>query len=281
MDTETSLTFCLKEWRAFLVLAESLNSIIAISFETTGLPIEFTIQDLDLYQVTLFMSTLSNDLDSSRNVSGIPSSQMVNNSKRAHEATVDEELNTLLKKPKGRTKRASSPGSKVQDSNPDIEDYTNNESGNAASSSASSRHENNRLTVARNGGGNMLELPTLSNSCVSSVSPRATASRTVVPDMNELEVIFIGDTEDDTTLSNMPIEANPVYPTLRTSQDTLNSSTAKDEFVVPESPVDSGRRKTAISLFRRCYEPSIRLNNMTAFNNVLADDSDEEEGDRD
>lgn len=279
VDTETSLTFCLKEWRAFLVLAESLNSIITIHFETTGLPIEFSIQDLDIYQVTLFMSTLSNDLDSSRNISGIPfengASQTANNSKRVHEENVDEELNVLLKKPKGRTKRAPSPVSRIHESNPDIEDYTNNESGSAASSSAG--HQNDRLTVARNGG-NMLELPSLSSRCVSPVSHRAAATSPVAaaaPEQpNDLEVIFIRDTEDDNTLSNMPIDGNRECPS---SLETLHGSMAHDGLGAADVG-SGGRRKKTISLFRRCYEPSLLLNNMTAFNNVLADNSDSEGG---
>lgn len=279
MDTETNLTFCLKEWRAFLVLAESLNSNIAINFETTGLPIEFTIQDLDVFAVTLFLSTLCSDLDNSKNSSCIVVSDSNTSArplkaatKRTHAENVDEELNVLLKKPKGRTKRVSSQeSSKIQFSNPDIEDCSNNESANTLGGSVTD--QNNRWTVARNGEpSNHLQVP--SGTRVSTLSPRP-ATQT------DMEIIFLKDTEDesDRTLSSIifpPIDGQP--GTMHTIQETPASEEEEEE--IPSSPIErqtQQKRKAALTLFRRCYEPSFKISNITGLNRIMAENSSDEE----
>lgn len=311
VDTETSLTFCLKEWRAFLILAESLNTNIAIHFETTGLPIEFTIQDLEVFEVTLFMSTLSSDLDSSRNASvvvlnesragsqlnasGRPSiagTTTTTTKKRAHEPSVEEELNALLKKPKGRTKaqaRPPSPESRIQFSNPDIEDCSNNndsanDEGPAATYTTTSH---NRITVARNGAEdhNRLDVPTIRNHRTSStLSPRPPPVHEL---SNNLEVIFLKDTEDDDsdrTLLSIPMPTDDAVgqpAAMDTIQETVPDEGAVE---IPASPVDvrsQAKRKAALSLFRRCYEPSFRVSNITGLNRILAENSSDEEGDDD
>lgn len=293
VDTETSLTFCLKEWRAFLILAESLNTNITINFETTGLPIEFTIQDLEVFEVTLFMSTLSSDLDTSRNTSGLAlnASQLnisgrpsiTGTNKRAHDRTnVDEELNTLLKKPKGRTKaRPVSPESRIQFSNPDIEDESANADG---STSGITNH--NRFTVARNEveRNDILEVPTINNRTCT-LSPRPPIHEV----SNNLEIIFLKDTEDDDsdkTLLSIPMP-NADGVCQPSAMDTIQETVAgegevdNDDLIeIPASPIDKRSqemRKAALALFRRCYEPSFRVSNVTGLNRILAENSSDEE----
>lgn len=268
----------MKEWRAFLLLAESLNTNIIINFETTGLPIEFTVRDLDVFDVTLFMSTLSSELDDSRNSSVIVVSDSTqaqaraSTKKRAHE-TVDEELNALLKKPKSRKKQTQAQESNIQFSNPDIEDFSNNESG--TDSSAINNH--NRWTIARNGGGNdLLQVPTIA-SRVSTLSPRTTIHHN---HQSQLDIIFLKDTEEDTdeTLLSIPMPVDDVQPSsLETVQGTATDA-AGDE--IPISPGEANsrvRRKAALALFRRCYEPSFRYSNITGLNRILAENSSDEE----
>lgn len=288
MDTETNLTFCLKEWRAFLVLAESMNSTIAIKFETTGHPIEFTMHDLDVFEVTLFMSTLSSDLDSSSSVVVLNDSRtsQMNSSrrtvaatnKRPHEMNVDDELNALLKKPKGIAKNKSvAQESRNQYSNPDIEDYTNNESGSVVGES------NNRWTIARNDERNHhLMVPAIANR-VSALSPRPTIHERP----NDLEIIFLRDTEDDSdkTLCSIPMpgEEEPLprsHSTMNTVAETVMEVADQEPIEVPESPVErksQQNRRAALALFRRCYEPTFTMSNLTGLNRILVENSDEED----
>lgn len=271
------MTFCLREWRAFLTLAESLNANIIINFETTGLPIEFTIRDLDVFEVTLFMSTLSSDLDNSRNDSVIIVSDSVpsqvgptTSKKRTHEATVDEELNALLKKPKTRKKQTQAQESNIHFSNPDIEDYSAN-NGNGTDSSAINNH--NRWTIARNSGEGLLQVPTIAPR-VSTLSPRATTTH---HNQSNLDIIFLKDTEEDTdaTLLSIPMPGDGPPPS---SMETLHE-TVPDADEIPISPAESQsrvKRKAKLALFRRCYDPSFRVSNITGLR-ILAENSSDEE----
>lgn len=270
VDADTSLTFCLKEWRAFLQLAESLNANITINFETTGEPIEFSMQDLDVFEVTLFMSTLSSELDSSRDVSGLLAvGSQVGNHKRAYDEQVEAELQVALKKVKGRTKKPPlSPESKIQYSDPNIENCTSNNEGASSAGEGTSNHYN-RLTVARNGGGRplTLDVPTISNG-TSIVTPPRIDHHT----SNNLEVIFLRDTEEDDsdrTLSNIPMPPN--IPRQEEDDDVI---------MIADSPASSHSeviRREGLSLFRRCYEPSFKCTDITGLNRIVAHDSDDEE----
>lgn len=306
VERETNLTFCLKEWRAFLVLAESLTTSIAIHFETTGMPIEFTIHDLDVYEVTLFMSTLSSEImDSSSSIITPPANnQSVNNitnrsvrvgsstSKRAHsEENVDDELNALLKRPKGRARKKTTTEevSKMQYSNPDIEDCSNNESLPSlvtTTGGSNSRTSSNptRMTVARSAGQEPdPAVATIANrmSTVSPVRPVTTNHPLV---QNDLEIIFLKDTDEDTdqTLLSIPLPMEAV-PEDCPMMNTLHSVDEEDDDVgteIPESPAEKRTqemRRAAISLFRRCYEPSFKISDVTGLNRVLAENSEDED----
>ncbi|XP_055384283.1 cell cycle checkpoint control protein RAD9A [Condylostylus longicornis] len=58
---ECSITYCLREFRALLHFAESLNIDISVFFEEAGMPVVFKIANLSVFEATLFMSTLSPD----------------------------------------------------------------------------------------------------------------------------------------------------------------------------------------------------------------------------
>lgn len=308
MDTETNVTFCLKEWRAFLLLAESLNANISIQFETTGLPIEFTVQDLDVFEVTLFMSTLSSELDNTMSDSVIVLSDSratpathngKTTNKRGHDAgQVDEELAVLLKKPKGRMNKqppppplanrlTSSSSSTDQFSNPSIEDYSNK------MDTSKPVDSNDRLTVARSADeNNQLNVPTMESNRISTVSPRNHDKS------HEMEIIFLRDTEDDSdrTLSQIPMPdaAGGHRTTMATIRERVAGGGGDDDdneeedeepqvvvdAEIPLSPVHNStreKRRAALTIFRRCYEPSFKPNEVTGLNRILAESSGEED----
>lgn len=270
MDTETTVTFCLKEWRAFLVLAEALNTNITIQFETTGLPIEFALHDLDIFEVNLIMATLAKDLDSSCNSSVIILSgeTVVGGGatyKRTHDPdNVDGELNALLKRPKGRSKVVADV-SMAYLSNPDIEDWSK-------SNVTEGPGSNNRWTVARSADGNNLApVPTIETR-VSTLSPRPAAQN----QSHNVDVIFLKDTEEDTdrTLLSIQMPQNDDQPS------SMRTIAEEEDDVIPMSPdkEDSRvKRRAARQVFRRIFEPPFNIADVSGLNRIMAPNSDDED----
>ncbi|XP_055902460.1 cell cycle checkpoint control protein RAD9A [Eupeodes corollae] len=61
ISEQTSVTFCLKEFRAFLMFSEALFENLNIKFRDAGSPIVFVIEKTNFFEGTLIMSTLSPD----------------------------------------------------------------------------------------------------------------------------------------------------------------------------------------------------------------------------
>ncbi|XP_036218294.2 cell cycle checkpoint control protein RAD9A isoform X2 [Bactrocera oleae] len=59
IEKETSITFCLKELRAFLMFAEALNESLCLHFDEAGSPVFVGISHRDEINCILIMSTLS------------------------------------------------------------------------------------------------------------------------------------------------------------------------------------------------------------------------------
>lgn len=57
----TSITFCFREFRAFLVIASYLRLNITMNFYTCGRPVSFMVKKFELFEVGLIMSTVSED----------------------------------------------------------------------------------------------------------------------------------------------------------------------------------------------------------------------------
>ncbi|XP_055306605.1 cell cycle checkpoint control protein RAD9A [Sitodiplosis mosellana] len=55
----TTITFCMRELRAILNFAESMNTSISANFDTAGSPVVFVIKNYDTFEANLVMSTLS------------------------------------------------------------------------------------------------------------------------------------------------------------------------------------------------------------------------------
>ncbi|KAH8301151.1 hypothetical protein KR018_003807, partial [Drosophila ironensis] len=61
VTNETIITFCIKEFRAFLLFAECLNASLALEFDDAGLPVLLKIKKHGEIECLLIMSTLSPD----------------------------------------------------------------------------------------------------------------------------------------------------------------------------------------------------------------------------
>ncbi|XP_055855486.1 cell cycle checkpoint control protein RAD9A [Episyrphus balteatus] len=61
ISEETQVTFCLKEFRAFLLFSEALFENLEIKFREAGSPIVFQIEKANFFEGVLIMSTLSPD----------------------------------------------------------------------------------------------------------------------------------------------------------------------------------------------------------------------------
>lgn len=57
----TSITFCFREFRAFLVIASYLRLNMTMNFHTSGRPVSFMIKKFELFEVGLMMSTVSGE----------------------------------------------------------------------------------------------------------------------------------------------------------------------------------------------------------------------------
>ncbi|XP_012220817.1 cell cycle checkpoint control protein RAD9A [Linepithema humile] len=68
VDSETIITFCLKEVRALLTFSESVGVHISLNFETAGRPILFTLKN-QCFEANLLLSTLIPDSDSQTDTS--------------------------------------------------------------------------------------------------------------------------------------------------------------------------------------------------------------------
>ncbi|KOX71424.1 Cell cycle checkpoint control protein RAD9A [Melipona quadrifasciata] len=63
IGSETSITFCVKEFKSFLNFAESVVTPISMYFEEAGRPVIFALKNQS-FEVNLVLSTLCSDLDS-------------------------------------------------------------------------------------------------------------------------------------------------------------------------------------------------------------------------
>uniref|UniRef100_W8BYD2 Cell cycle checkpoint control protein n=1 Tax=Ceratitis capitata TaxID=7213 RepID=W8BYD2_CERCA len=61
IEKQTSITFCLKEFRALLMFAEALNESVCLQFDMAGSPVFVGISHRDEIHCLLIMSTLSSD----------------------------------------------------------------------------------------------------------------------------------------------------------------------------------------------------------------------------
>lgn len=257
ISEETHLTFCLKEWRAFLILAETLNMNITINFETTGRPIEFKMRDIDCYEVTLYLATLAfaQDAEDSVNVSSLPN--IVRNKKRMNETQIGAELNQLFKRQKGKE-----PPSRTDFSNPDIEssDVPLAPTPISLLSSISMPSRD----IARNRTDNTSRAAVVEDNRVT-IAPEVR-----IPSQNDVDIVFCRDTEEDTDQTQPNLMFRPSFD--------LRVSTGSSPTTVPESPPSQSDRRRAenIKLFRRCFEPTFNPENVTGLRNILADSSDDE-----
>ncbi|XP_046386202.1 cell cycle checkpoint control protein RAD9A [Ischnura elegans] len=75
---DTSITFCLKEFRALLSFAESVMLPIAINFDTSGRPVVFVITHPQTFEVNFVLATLMQQGDSQQVLTPQPASNATN-----------------------------------------------------------------------------------------------------------------------------------------------------------------------------------------------------------
>ncbi|XP_049839507.1 cell cycle checkpoint control protein RAD9A [Schistocerca gregaria] len=64
VGTETTITFCLKEFKSLVVFAESVSVPVAINFKESGQPVVFMISNKPTFEAHFVLATLSTDSDS-------------------------------------------------------------------------------------------------------------------------------------------------------------------------------------------------------------------------
>lgn len=264
VSEETNLTFCLKEWRAFLILAEALNMCITINFETTGHPVEFKMWDTGCFEVVLIMSTLfAETIDPNQSDTSIVQVETRGKKdKNVHRKriSVDAELKNMFKRTKTANESSSGSPSEVLE----IEMMDTHSGTRLPSLMQSASIEVN--PVVRGGEGEQARIET-----PASFSERRVTIREPLPaQSHEMEIVFCKDTESE--------EADRTQ--IRPGQDVLlrPSFMRKSADEIPDSPPSQSdeSRVANLKLFRRCFEPTFRPSNVTGLRNVLADSSDED-----
>ncbi|XP_024942760.1 cell cycle checkpoint control protein RAD9A isoform X2 [Cephus cinctus] len=256
VETETTITFCMKELRAILNFAESVGLSLGIHFETAGRPVIFTIETTS-FEANVVLSTLNPDVTSAIDKSAGGKREQSLQKKAANKKSFKKSANTVNRRTINNSK---------------ISTKTGNATSNIQSASIKDNHDVSLINTDSNTLVNMGNGHSENDHVMQNNSERITRE---VFNYNEKpstsKSILHRESIDSRNLINSVFSNMPKRKTCNERVDV--SDTSDDEDTVPNSPPPA---KKARSIFQKCFQktfdPKIML---PGHDRILAEDSDE------
>ncbi|KYN42615.1 Cell cycle checkpoint control protein RAD9A [Trachymyrmex septentrionalis] len=271
IGNETSITFCVKEFKALLVFSESVGVPITASFGTAGRPILFMVKS-PAFETNMLLSTLSPDCDSQSDTS-IVSRQVQSvrkkNSSRSTSNRVNKmsssRIKKLIKPTVSDVSKNTLVKEKIQSKTQDSSNKTLNENRNASVSIVNANANNSINDVQERNS----HIP-VQRCCSVTCSPASTSS-----------AISRKISEGQRKLVNSVFSSI----TKRKSMDDKGNQKEEEDAIdcdlddnVPQSPPRKVAKKAKV-VFQKCFQNTFDPRMLPGHNTILVEDSDENNSD--
>ncbi|TGZ55955.1 cell cycle checkpoint control protein RAD9A [Temnothorax longispinosus] len=262
IGNETSVTFCLKEVRAFLAFSESVGIPITANFGTAGRPILFTLKS-QAFETNLLLSTLSPDSDSQSDSSVV--SRQIQSVRRKNASS------------RGTSKRANKFSSRMKKSKPEVSDIFKRpaeEKNQSDKTLNQNRNASINIVSANNSINGVRErnLPEQSRRSVA-FSPASTSSATskkISEDKRKLvKSVFSSITKRKLTDDEED----------REKEEEVAVDCNNCEESVLQSPPRCQVAKKARLVFQKCFQNTFDPRMLPGHDTILVEDSDENNSD--
>ncbi|KAL6258871.1 hypothetical protein P5V15_010816 [Pogonomyrmex californicus] len=265
IGNETSITFCLKEFRASLIFSESVGIPITANFETAGRPILLTLKS-QAFETNLLLSTLILDCDSQSDTSVVRNIQSVrkkNTSSRSTSRGTNKSSSRIKKSDKSKVNDTSK--KRITKEKNQV-DKIFNQNKNAAN--VVSAKENNSVNDVRE---KNLHIPEQNHRSVT-FNPTSTSSTTGSKiSENQRKLI-------NSVFSNITKRKS----TSEEENDNNEVEVVRDRIALDKSVPRSPSRqvtKRARLVFQKCFQDTFDSRMLPGHNTILVEDSDENNSD--
>ncbi|XP_076161654.1 cell cycle checkpoint control protein Rad9 isoform X2 [Ptiloglossa arizonensis] len=265
---DTSITFCMKEFKAILNFAETAGVPISIHFVEAGRPVIFALKNPS-FEANLVLSTLSSDTDSQTDTMVIGkqdkcTKQKTKNKQRKPKKSIKkiENKSTNINKTLGNTTAKNTCSylmEKKNETNQDIPKEKANLQTRLSSRSSTNdqnRNGNSGLSIEQNIQEESDNDPSSSCNKTARLSKASTSGKKLV-------------TSVFSTVTKRKPSNNEIDRQLR--QDNDKSDILEDE--IPDSP--SPPTKKARLIFQKCFQKTFDPRTLPGYDIILAEDSDE------
>ncbi|XP_014471766.1 PREDICTED: cell cycle checkpoint control protein RAD9A [Dinoponera quadriceps] len=269
VENETVVTFCLKEFRAFLTFSESVGASVSAHFETAGKPVLFALKNHSL-EVNLLLSTLSPDCDSQSDISVI--SRHVQSFRKKSTSRCKSSSRGNVKSA-GRTKKSAANLTINNTSKKRVTEEINQRN------KTPDRAEKDVAAISKTG-----------DPATNNVRERSQAE----PEQSHLFAISPASTTSSTTRRRIPEShrklVNSVFSSItkrKSTSDNENFSIKEGqakEFIdpnesIPRSPPRQPITKRARVVFQKCFQNTFDPRMLPGHDTILVEDSDENNSD--
>ncbi|XP_026828941.1 cell cycle checkpoint control protein RAD9A [Ooceraea biroi] len=271
-NSQTSITFCLKELRSLLTFSENVGVPVSVHFETAGRPMLLALKN-QILEANLLLSTLNPDLDSQSDLTSIRPMQPVrkrNASSRGVSRRGSKASTSRTKKSTATAKPAIN--STFRDMPVEEINLTENRFDQTAGASTSTLF---RETEANNSANNIQERNQRQSgqSRLFALSPASTTSRTSNSRISEDQQRLV----------------STVFSSITKRKSTSDDESFKEkeradrcvdlEENVPRSPPPRAVAKRARVVFQKCFQSTFDPRMLPGHDIILVDDSDENNSD--
>ncbi|XP_076660610.1 cell cycle checkpoint control protein Rad9 isoform X3 [Halictus rubicundus] len=281
IKTDTSITFCMKEFKAFLNFAESVMIPVGIYFEQAGKPVIFGLKNPS-FDGNLVLSTLSSGTDSQTD-STISGRQEKSVKRRAGNRRASRRSNKSATNIENKTAKKNKTAASVsaKDIHPRLVEQKKQTNEHTTKEKESSQlNRSNRTTKNNEGNDHISYLP------VEEHSQKQSHSRSV--EQNNQKIFHNNpSTSYNTSALSKPTTSarelvSSAFSTI-TKRKSVNNETGRQERenqdkadisdTVPNSPTPPAKKARLI--FQKCFQKTFDPRTLPGYDIILAEDSDE------
>ncbi|XP_012286979.1 cell cycle checkpoint control protein RAD9A [Orussus abietinus] len=267
MKEDTSITFCMKEFRALLNFSELVGLPVSIHFESAGRPVVFIIKNIS-FEVNVVLSTLNPDLDTQSDITA-PSVQEKSIRKRAS--------NKKSTRTSAKSKQGTSQLRKQNSTTKSIETNINNKS-NLNVNNQPNQEEAAVTEVFQRI--NVDDVPLINlelNQSNKEVTPK---NMNLYKKSVNLPSSSNSTPTSNTRFVNNKKSARSIFSSVSKRKSESESEKSMDVLSEGDSVLNSPPRqstKRARTIFKKCFQATFDPRMLPGHDTILAEDSDENE----